>query len=216
MENIRTMQEKKSRMNTKTMVKIALLAAISVILSFIEFNIPVFPSFLKLDIADVPVVLGSLVFGPQVGIFVELIKNIFSFLRSSTGGIGDLANFIIGCSLVIPLSLIYRKTKTLKGYILGSVVGIIVMTVVACTFNYFVLIPAYSALFGAPIEAFVGMVNKLNPAVVDLKTMVILSIGPFNLLKGAINCILGYLLMNGLKGALLNNRQPVKAKNAEE
>lgn len=189
----------KSKISTRQMVTIAMLAAVAIILSFFEIQIPIFPSFLKLDVADLPVVIGAISFGPLGGILVSLVRNLVQLTRTSTGGIGDLANFIVACSLCIPLSLIYRKLKNAKGYVLGAVVGVIVMTVVACLLNYNFLIPAFSKIFGAPIEAFVGMAQEINSRVVDLKTLVIFSVGPFNLLKGAIVTVVSYPLWNALK-----------------
>ena len=189
----------KKKITTREMVTIAMLAAVSIILSFFEIQIPIFPSFLKLDIADLPTVIGAIAFGPIGGILVTLIRNLVQLTRTTTGGVGDFANFVMACSLCIPLCLIFRKFKNFKGYVLGSVVGVIVMAAVACLLNYNILIPLFSALFGAPIEAFVGMAQEFNSHVVDLKTLVLFSIGPFNLLKGAIIVIISYPLWKALK-----------------
>lgn len=189
----------KSKFTTRQAVTIAMLAAIAIILSFFEIQIPIFPSFLKLDVADLPVVIGAISFGPVGGIFVTLIRNLVQLTRTSTGGIGDLANFVIASSLCIPLSLIYRKFKTGKSYVLGAVVGVIVMTVVACILNYTVLIPTFSVVFGAPIEAFVGMAQQINSKVVSFETLVLFAVGPFNLLKGTIVVLISYPLWNVLK-----------------
>ena len=189
----------KTKFTTRHMVTIAMLAAVSIILSFFEIQIPIFPSFLKLDVADLPTVISAIAFGPIGGILVSLIRNLVQLTRTTTGGVGDFANFIMACSLCIPLSLIYRKFKNAKGYVLGAVIGVVVMAAVACLLNYNILIPLFSTLFGAPIEAFVGMAQELNSHIVDLKTLVIFSIGPFNLLKGAIIVIVSYPLWNALK-----------------
>ena len=194
-----TSTEKKGKLSTRQMVTLAMLAAIAIILSFFEIQIPIFPSFLKLDVADLPVVIGAIAYGPVGGVFVTLIRNLVQLTRTSTGGIGDLANFVIASSLCIPLSLIYRRLKSGKGYALGAVIGGIVMTVVACILNYTILIPTFSVVFGAPIEAFVGMAQAVNPSVVSFETLVLFSVGTFNLLKGTLIVLVSYPVWNALK-----------------
>lgn len=103
----------KKKIKTSTLVKVALLSAISFILMFIEMPIPIFPSFLKIDISDIPALVAGLTLGPIAGVFVEFVKNILHLITStSTGGVGELANVIVGGSFVLTASVIYRKNKT--------------------------------------------------------------------------------------------------------
>ena len=200
MQSISTNQ----KLNTQTIIKVALLAAIGRILMFIEFPLPIFPSFLKIDISDIPAVVGTLSLGPAAGVIIELIKNILKLLTgTSSMGIGELANFIVGTAYILPLGIIYNKDKSVKGFIWGSFWGTLAMIVIASLFNYFILIPAYSKIiFNTPIDTFVGMANKVNGFVTDFKTLIIFAVAPFNLIKGIVMSILGVLLYNVLKPVL--------------
>ena len=101
-----------------------------------------------------------------------------------TAGVGELANFIFGCAFLLPAALIYRRNKTRKNAIIGMAVGTVVMTVAACIINALVLLPAYGAAFGMPVDAFVQMGTSINKAIDSLFTFAVLAVGPFNLIKG--------------------------------
>jgi len=113
MQSISTSQ----KLNTQSIIKVALLAAIGRILMFMEFPLPIFPSFLKIDISDIPAVIGTLSLGPTAGVVIELIKNILKLLTgTSSMGIGELANFVVGAAYILPLGIIYNKDKSVKGF----------------------------------------------------------------------------------------------------
>lgn len=159
--------------NTELLVKIALLSAIAVVLMMFEFPIlPAF-SFLKIDLSDLPAVIGAFGFGPLVGIIIELIKNILIILVKGTGsaGVGELANFIVGASYVGMAGLIYNRRKTRTLAAVGLVTATITMTIVGVLANYFILVPLY----------------KLQLQGADYVTKYIVSgVVPFNLIKGII------------------------------
>ncbi len=130
---------------TNTTVKGALLLTLGFILTYFEFPIvPLFP-WLKIDISAVPVLLSGFAFGPLVGLGVEALKNllVFSIKGSSTGGVGQIANFIVVGSYVYTASLVFRKLKTRNGAILGAVAGSIVMIPLAMLSNHFILLPLF-------------------------------------------------------------------------
>ena len=189
MENV---VSRRKTMDTSTMVKVGMLSAVSIVLMMFELALPIFPSFLKIDISDLPALIGAITMGPLAGVMIELIKNVLHLFKTSTAGVGELANFLVGIALVLPIGLFYKKNKSLMGFIQGTVVGCIVMVVIACSFNYYILIPAYAAAFGAPIEAFVEIANKVNGSVVDLKTLVLFAIAPFNVVKAVVVAVIGY------------------------
>lgn len=170
------------------LIKISLLSVIAFLLMyFVEIPIPIFPGFLKLDISDLPALFGGFALGPVAGVTIELIKNLLhGLLKPNTMWIGEIANFLVGSIMVVISAWIYKIKKTKKNALLGLLLGTIVMSLAAALFNYYLLIPAYSKAFGAPVEAFVGMAQEFNSKVVDLKTLVYFSIIPFNLLKGVI------------------------------
>lgn len=101
-------QKKSSIQNVRTLTMTAVLSAIAFVLAFFEFPVPLSPSFARMDLSDLPALIGAFAYGPAAGILIELVKNALQLLTSSTGGIGELANFIMGSSFVAVAGLIYK------------------------------------------------------------------------------------------------------------
>ncbi len=187
-------------MNTTRLVKISVLALLSYVLMLFELALPIFPGFLKIDIGDLPAILGAMLMGPVSGIFIELIKNLLHLIiQTSSAGIGELANFIVGIAFVVPIGIIFRRNQSIKGYLYGALAGCICMVLVAGFVNYFFLIPAYARIFGRTVQDFVVIAGNINKAVVDLRTLVLFAIVPFNVLKAVILLVVGYLMYKPLK-----------------
>lgn len=166
--------------NLNKMVKISLLTGIAFILMFIEFPvIPIFP-WLKMDISDVPALMGAFAFGPLAGVLIEFLKVTMNFLLSgsSTGGVGEVANFIIGASFVAPAAFIYWKNKSKKSAVLGMIFGIIIMEVLAIIANVYFLLPVYG----------------MNMAPAELMQYVTVGLLPFNGIKGIVISVLTYAI----------------------
>lgn len=193
-----------STTSTKTLAKIGVLAAVATVIMLIEFPLPFAPDFYKLDFSEIPVLVGAFALGPIPGIFIELIKILLNFVFNGTvtAGVGEIANFLIGCALVVPAAIIYRRNKSLKSAIIGLVVGIVALTVVGSLLNYFVLLPAYSHAFGQPLEYFIELGHIINKYIVDLKTFVLFAVVPFNLLKGVVVSIITILIYKRLSPIL--------------
>lgn len=172
------------RNSTKLLVKISLLSAIAFVLMFVEMPIPgLFPSFLKIDISDIPALIAGFALGPIAGLAVEGVKNFLHFITAtSTGGVGELANVVVGGAFVVTASTIYTYKKNLRGIVLGFIVATIVMTFIGSVMNYFVMLPFYGKFMG--MEAIIGMGKAVNPNVNDLLSFVLWFIAPFNLIKG--------------------------------
>ena len=170
--------------NLRQLLTITLMAVISFIIMFLEMPLPIFPEFLKVDLSDLPALITGLALGPVAGILVELLKNVLHLLRTSTGGVGELANFLVGAALILPPSLIYKKSKNIKALALGLVGGILLMGVVGGLANYFILLPFYQNFM--PMEAIIGLGAAVNPAIKDTLTLILYAIVPFNILKGII------------------------------
>lgn len=185
--------------STAKLVKISLLSAISFLLYFFEIGLPIFPSFLKLDMSDLPSLVGAISMGPTAGIAIALVKNLLHLLKTNTAGIGELANFIVCISFILPISFAYGTSKTGIRFFCGAWIGILLMTAAACLLNYYILIPAYAAAFGADIQSFVQIAGKINSAVIDYKTLIFFAIAPFNLLKGCFVAVIGYFVCLKLK-----------------
>lgn len=170
----------------KQLLTITLMAVISFIIMFLEMPIPIFPEFLKVDISDLPALITGIALGPVAGILVELFKNLLHLLRTSTMGVGELANFLVGAALILPPSLMYQKKPELKTLAIGLVGGILLMGVVGGLANYFILLPFYEKAMGFPMAAIVGMGSAVNPAIKDTFSLILYAIVPFNILKGII------------------------------
>ena len=175
-------------MKTKTLTKIGILGAVSFILMMIEFPLPFAPAFYKLDFSEVAVLMGGFALGPAAAVWIEALKVALNLLfqGSITAGVGEIANFLIGISFVVPASMIYAKHKTKKNAMKGLIHGTIWMAVMGFVLNYFVLLPAYSYFLKMPIEALVGMGAAIIPAIDTKFKFVLLATTPFNLFKGIV------------------------------
>ncbi len=178
--------EKIKRMNLRHMIQIAMLGAVATVLMLFEIPLGFAPSFYEIDLSEVAVLIGAFAMGPVAAAVIELIKVLLNFVLNGTvtAGVGELANFVIGCGLVVPAGIIYRKNKSRKGALIGMLSGILVMTILGSALNAYVLLPAYSKAFQMPMEALIGMGTAVNPAITDLNTFILFAVAPFNLLKG--------------------------------
>ena len=107
-----------TRFSVGVMTRIAILAAIASILFLIEIPIV---AFYKLDLSDIPVLLGSFSMGVVPGLVILALKSAIGLLHSSSAGVGELADFIMGAALVIPAALIYHRNKSRKSPVYGGV-----------------------------------------------------------------------------------------------
>ena len=187
----------KEAWSTRVMVKISVLAVISFILMFFEFALVwLAPPFMKLDISDLPALIGAFSLGPMAGVIIQLLKNLLNLLieGSTTGGVGELANFVVGSVFAYTAGAFYYGKKNFKNAIIGLVIGTIAMTIVISLANYYFMFPFYAKLFGWPLQDLVEMGTAINGKIVDMKTMVIYAIVPFNILKGIVLTALTILI----------------------
>ena len=178
----------KKKMTTKMITQIGMLGAIAVVLMLFEIPLPFAPSFYEIDFSEVPVLIGCFSMGPLAGALIELVKILLNLIinGSVTAGVGEVANFIIGCSLCVPAGIIYRRNKTKKGAIIGMVSGTLFMTILGCFVNAYILLPTYATAFQMPIEGLIEMGTKVNAGIDSLFTFVMFAVVPFNLLKGVL------------------------------
>jgi riboflavin transporter FmnP len=178
----------------------ALLATVSAILMFMDFALPIFPSFIKMDFSEVPGMLAVIALGPCSGIMVELVKNLINLPHTTTAGVGELASFIIGCALVVPAGVLYRRSATKAGAALALVSGVAAMTVTAALANYYALIPLYSQI--VPIDRILAMYAEINPYVDTVPKLILTGIVPFNVLKGTAVSLISFALYKRLSRIL--------------
>lgn len=174
------------REKTAYMTKIGLLSAMAAVLMYFDFPLWFAPPFYKIDLSDLCALIGAFAIGPLAGALVEGIKNllILLFKGSATLGIGELSNFVIGCSFVLPAALIYGHSKSKKQATIGMAVGTLIMATVGSVMNAFVLIPAYVSVMRIPLDSIISMGTAVNHRIHDIYSLVFWAVVPFNLLKG--------------------------------
>lgn len=193
------MSEQNKLFSTQNLIKMGLLSAIAVLLMQVGLRLPMFfPSFLELDFSDVPAIIGILVVHPWAGVVIPLVKNLLDVLifGSTTGYVGEASNFVVGVAYLLPLILITKKNKSFKGTLIGVIVGIMTMTITACFTNYFIMIPLYSNFM--PMDKIIQMGTAINPAITDLKSLILLTIVPFNIVKSSLVSTLSVALVKAM------------------
>lgn len=190
------MNTEKKKIGTREITTIGMLGAIATVLMQLEIPLWFAPPFYKMDLSEVPVLISCFAMGPIAGMLTELVKILLDFLISGTmtAGVGEVANFCIGCSFCIPAGIIYHKLKTKKGAIVGLVSGTLIMTFLGCFINAYIMLPTYAKALPMPIDALIEMGTKVNASITDLFTFVMFAVVPFNLLKGILVSIVVLLI----------------------
>lgn len=173
-----------SSANVRRLTFLALLSAISSVLMFIEFPLPFMPPFLKFDLSGVPILLAAMMFGWKSAVSVAFVKDIIHCLSTTTGGVGELADFLIMSSFAIVVALIYKKFSKEKGLILASVCGTLTCALVGAAANLYLLIPFFSKVM--PMDAIFAACSAVNPLIDGLDAYIIFGAVPFNLIKGCL------------------------------
>lgn len=198
------MKKERNRDLLRKICKIAILSALAAIIQL--FEIPLFfaPSFYKMDLSDLIALLGGFAMGPGAGALIQVMKNLLNLLLNgtSTAFVGEAANAVTGCLLVVPAAWIYRIRKTKRGAILGLAVGTLSLAVAGALINAFVMLPFYSYFYHMPMESIVAMGTAVNPLITNVFTLVLWAVVPFNLLKGTICAVLTLLLYKRLSPLL--------------
>ncbi len=199
MHNVQAKAESKTMSNTRAksrwVAKTAILAALATVLMYLEFPIPLMPPFLKFDFADLPALLGGFAMGPGTGVLIQLLRNILHLPATNTMGVGELANFIVGGTLVFISGTYYKKHKTKKGALTSLILGGLAMTVIAVFVNYFLNIPFFINVMNLSMEMIVGAANAVgNTLVKDMKTLLAFVFVPFNLFKTLVVTVLTMLI----------------------
>lgn len=193
------------KMSIKNLVLIAMLGALSFVIMLIEFPLPfIAPAVYELDFSEVPALIGTFAMGPVAGIIIEFIKIVVKvfFKPTTTAYVGEFANFAIACSMIIPAGIVYQYKRTKKGAIIGMIAGTITMVIAGCFINAYIMLPWYAnALFGS-IDPIIKMGSAVNSGVTDLFTFVVLTVAPFNAIKGVLVSILTFLLYKRVAGLI--------------
>ena len=186
------------RLSTADLTRIAVLAALSAVL-FLTIEIPIV-AFYKLDLSNIPVLLGTFSMGAVPGLIILFLKSAIGLLHSSSAGVGELADFIMGAALILPAALIYHRNKTRKSAIIGMLIGTLCTAIAGVLVNKFIMLPFYMGAFHMDMQ---GILDFARVTGVDTEWKLLLLItGPFNLLKGTVLCIVTGLIYKPLSPIL--------------
>lgn len=181
--------------NTPTVRKLtvtAMLGAVATVLMFISFSVPLMPSFIKLDLSELPALIASFALGPLWGVCVCLIKNLVNVFFTTTGGVGELSNFLLGASFVFTAGIMYRFIGGRKGALLGSLCGAAVMAGISVFSNYYVVYPVYAAFM--PMDTILSLYRAINPNVETLWDALVWFNMPFTFIKGMCSVVITFLI----------------------
>lgn len=179
----------------------AMLSAAATVLMALDFPIPfLIPPFVKMDFSELPALLAAFSLGPVWGAAVCLVKNLINLTMSSTNGVGELCNFLLGVCFVIPAGVIYKHWKTRWGALAAALAGAVLMAVCSVPINYFISYPFYTTFM--PIDTIIGMYQELIPSVDGLLACLIVFNAPFTLLKALLDTVLAFLIYKPLSPLL--------------
>ena len=193
----RFMAEKRTVSTARRVSIIGICAAIATVLHMLDFPLLfIAPEFYKLDFSELPVLLCGFFLGPSATVACEGIKILLKLLLkgTSTAFVGDFANFVVGCSLVLPATVFYHLHKSKHSAVIGLVLGSLCITVFGSAFNAIYLLPKFAQLYGIPLEAIIGMGAKIHASVNSVTSFVFFCVAPLNLLKAAMVSVLTMLL----------------------
>lgn len=179
----------------------SMLSAISFVLMYFEFPIPIMPAFIKFDFSDLPALIGTFAYGPLCGVIICLIKNLLHLMDSNSMLVGELSNFILGAAFVIPAGLIYKFKKTKKSALIGGITGAVFMGVFCVFSNYFIVYPVYYQV-AMPEEAILGMYQAILPSMKSILQSLIVFNLPFTVVKGLISVAITMLVYKPLSPIL--------------
>ena len=171
-------------LSVRTISMTAMLSAVAYLLAFVEFPVPLSPSFARMDLSDLPALIGAFAFGPLSGLLIELVKNTLQLLTTSTGGIGEIANFLMGASYVVTAGVIYKHRKTKKTALLACVAASLAMGIAAALANYFILLPLFETFM--PLDQLIASFGAFLPFIHTKLDIVLFNALPFNILKGLV------------------------------
>ena len=191
-------------LTTRKLVVIGVFSAISAILYILDFPVFFAPGFYRMDFSELPALIGAFAFGPVTGVMIEFIKILVKIVMqgTTTAFVGDLANFVIGCSFVLPASIIYNFKKNRKSALIACITATAVITVVGSVFNAVYLLPTFSVLYGMPMDSLIAAGTAVNGNIKDLYSFVILAVAPMNLFKGALDSLITFLIYKKLSPVL--------------
>lgn len=216
----KTGANRRTGMNVRNLAMAGMLSAVAFIFMFLDFPIPaLIPPFVKMDISDLPALLGAFALGPVYGVVISFLKNLLHIViaGTSTACAGEISNFFMGAVFTFTAGWLYHRSKNRKGALIGALVGAVVMGVLSVPINYFISYPAYIQFYGLPMEAIMEMYQTVwslwqrvfhldLPALSGLTECLIIFNAPFTLLKGLLDVLLCFLVYKPLSPILHGRR----------
>ena len=190
----------KSSNRTRVLAVTAILSAVAFVLQYFEVPVPLMPSFIKLDFSDMPALIGAFAYGPLWGVLIELIKNALQLTSTATGGVGELANFLMGAAFVLTAGAIYRAHKTKRTALLGCLAGSFAMGIAAALANYYILLPLFEQFM--PLHQLIASFEAFIPFIHSKRDIVLYNALPFNVLKGLAISLITMLSYKSLRPIL--------------
>lgn len=195
----------KKKVSMRKLTGTAMLSAIAYVLMFLDFSVPFMPSFIKMDLSELPALIGSFAYGPVAGVIICLIKNVLHLFITTTGGVGELSNFLLGASFVLVAGGVYRFKKTRTGALIGSVLGAVLMGLFSIVSNYFLVYPIYYNFM--PKEAILSAYQLIFSGVHNILECLIVFNAPFTCIKGLISVVITFLIYKRLSPILQGNEE---------
>lgn len=183
-------------LHIRYLVVTGMLSAIATVLMLLDFSVPVIPSFVKMDFSEFPALIAAFSMGPVAGVAVCLVKNLVHLSMTTTGGVGELCNFLLGASFVLPAGFIYMKKKTLKFALIGALTGAFLMGLFSVPLNYYVTYPIYQKFL--PLEAIINAYQAILPGMNGLLQCLLVFNMPFTFFKGVLNAVVTFLIYKRL------------------
>lgn len=192
MDANKTMTQTTKAVNVRYLTVTAMLSAVAYILMFLDFSVPFMPGFIKMDLSELPALIGSFSMGPLCGVMICLVKNVLHLFITTTGGVGELSNFILGVAFVLPAGLIYKHKKTRKTALAGSLLGAVIMAVFSVVSNYFLVYPVYYNFM--PEDRILAAYQLILPSMKCILQCLICFNMPFTFVKGLFSVVITFLV----------------------
>ena len=193
-------ENKKSKVNVRLLAGCGMLSAAAIALQYLEFPIPIMPSFIKLDFSDLPELIGAFAYGPIAGVVIALVKNLIHLAASQSGYVGELSNFMLGAVFAFVAGVVYKKNKSKKGAFIGGVAGALCMALISFPLNDFVVYPFYYNFMDK--EAVLGMYKVILPSIKSIEQALLVFNVPFTFIKGLLCVGISMLIYKPLSSVL--------------
>ena len=193
------------RISVRKLTGTAMLSAIAYVLMFLDFSVPFMPSFIKMDLSELPALIGAFAYGPVAGVVICLVKNVIHLMITTTGGVGELSNFLLGASFVLVSGGVYRFKKSRKGALIGSVLGAFVMGMFSIISNYFLVYPIYYNFM--PQDAILAAYQLIFSGVKNILQCLIVFNAPFTFIKGMISVVITFIIYKRISPILKGNEE---------